>query len=102
MDGRNLFTNKLTKRNKTQNDMLRTDSSNTTDLLVPKMLYLYTCNLYNDVYCLGSLADIILYLYIIRRPLRIGVLEYPSVCSDEHMAICHMPIWSGSYDYVPI
>ena len=25
----------------------------------------------------------------IRRPLLIGVLEYPSVCSDYHTTICH-------------
>ena len=28
----------------------------------------------------------------IRRPLRIGVLEYPFVCSYDHMTISHMPI----------
>ena len=28
----------------------------------------------------------------IRRPLRIGVLEYPFVCSYDHMSISHMPI----------
>ena len=47
------------------------------------------------------------------RPLRLDVLEYPSVCSDDHIAICpyahmvktvrlyaHLPIWSGPYDYL--
>ena len=31
-------------------------------------------------------------MFRIRGPLWIGVLEYPYVCSDDHMTICHMPI----------
>ena len=39
---------------------------------------------------------------IIRRPLRLGVLEYPSDCSDHHMTICHKNICPYGLDRIII
>ena len=44
----------------------------------------------NNQKYIGIVSSLI--IWKIRRPLRIGVLEYRSVCSDDHMTICHMPI----------
>ena len=39
---------------------------------------------------------------LIRRHFWIGVLEYPSVCSDDHMSYDHMTICSICSHYMPI